>query len=94
MYPFVQEIGSVLQDMKDHLDQYPDLTDVCTAGVRRCAEIALAAWRGARGILNFLKQYQQEPEIYTLLLQQVEAVNQENTEVNFFSAPMFFEIYI
>ena len=73
----------MLQDVKVHLD-HPQLGEVCQAGARRCAEVALAAWRGARGILNYLKQYQHEPEIYSLLLQQVEAINLENTEVSYF----------
>ena len=79
MYPCVQEIESVIQVVQD-----PVLVEVCQAVARRCAEVALAAWRGARVILNFLKQYQHEPEIHTLLLQQVEAINLENTQVNFF----------
>ena len=70
-----------IQDVMVHLD-HPELVEVCRAGLRRCAEVALAAWRGARGIKHFLNQYQHEPEIYALLLQQIEAVSLENDEVN------------
>ena len=72
-----------IQDVMVHLD-HPELVEVCRAGLRRCAEVALAAWRGARGIKHFLDQYQHESEIYALLLQQIEAVSLENDKVKSF----------
>ena len=87
MYPCVQEIETMIEDVKDHLD-HPVLGDIYKAGVRRCAEVALDAWRGARGVKNFLKKYQQEPEIYELLLQQIQVKSLEN-EVEFFSICRF-----
>ena len=78
----MQDIVDILRDVKVHLD-HPVLGDVYRAVVRRCAEVARASWKGRNSacITKFFKQYQPEPEVYTLLIQQIETIDRENRKV-------------